>query len=239
VRQQGIIPGLYPDGKAQVAIEDDNPTAIAIADVVISTHHAPPLSLHDWRDQLIESVMKPVMPNCILSHQVMDRVRDRLEHTVMVVNPTGACPVGGPNAEAGLTDRTIIGETHGGMGRHGGGACSGKDPSRVDRSAASMARDLAKRVVAAELADVYAVQMATVIGHAHPVCMRVETVNPHGSNDKISQVIQDVYERRSAATIERLTLLRPIDRVMLPMEMLVARHAPGKPQIVSWRDSAP
>jgi S-adenosylmethionine synthetase len=142
----------------------------------------------------------------------MDRERDRLDSTVMFVNPTGAFLVGGPKADAGLTGRKIIVDTYGGMGRHGGGAFSGKDPSKVDRSAASMARDIAKTVVAAKLADVYEVQMAYVIGHAHPVCVRVETVNPRVSNDKISQAIQDVFDRRPAAIIERLNLLRPIYR---------------------------
>lgn len=154
VGQQGIVQGLYPDGKAQVAIEHENHTPIAIANLVISTHHAPSLSRRDLRYQLIESVMKPVIPDRFLSHQVMDRERDRLDSTVMLVNPAGAFLVGGPKADAGRTGRKIIVDTYGGMGRHGGGAFSGKNPSQVDRSAASMARDIAKRVVAAELADV-------------------------------------------------------------------------------------
>ena len=212
VRQQAIMQGLYPDSKAQVAIEYENNTPIAIANLVISTHHAPSLSLRDLRYQLIEYVMKPVLPDRLLSHQVMDRERDRLDSTVIFVNPTGAFLVGGPKADAGLTGRKIIVDTYGGMGRHGGGAFSGKDPSKVDRSAASMARDIAKSVVAAELADVCEVQMAYVIGHAHPVCVRVETVDPRVSNDKISQAIQDVFDMRPAAIIERLNLLRPIYR---------------------------
>ena len=124
VRQQGIMQGLYPDGKAQVAIEYENNTPIAIANLVISTHHAPSLSRRDLRYQLIEYVMKPVLPDRLLSHQVMDRERDRLDSTVIVVNPTGAFLVGGPKADAGLTDRKIIVDTYGGMGRHGGGAFS-------------------------------------------------------------------------------------------------------------------
>jgi S-adenosylmethionine synthetase len=214
VRQQGIMQGLYPDGKAQVAIEYDNNTPIAIANLVISTHHAPSLSRRALRYQLIEYVMKPVIPDRLLSHQVMDRERDRLDSTVIVVTPTGAFLVGGPKADAGLTGRKIIVDTYGGMGRHGGGAFSGKDPNQVDRSAASIARDIAKGVVAAELADVCEVQIASVIGHAHPVCVRVETVNPRVSNDKLSQAIQDVFDMRCVAIIERLNLLRPIDRAM-------------------------
>jgi S-adenosylmethionine synthetase len=212
VRKQGIIQGLYPDGKAQVAIEYENNTPIAIANLVISTHHAPSLSLRDLRSQLIEHVMKPVIPDRLLSHQVMDQERDRLDSTVIFVNPTGAFLVGGPKADAGLTGRKIIVDTYGGMGRHGGGAFSGKDPSKVDRSAAYMARYIAKSVVAAELADVCEVQIAYVIGHAKPVCVRVETVNPTVSNEKISQAIQDVFDMRPAAIIEHLHMLQPIYR---------------------------
>jgi len=212
VRKQGIIQGLYPDGKAQVAIEYENNMPVAIANLVISTHHAPSLSLRDLRHQLIEHVMKPVIPDRLLSHRVMDQERDRLDSTIIFVNPTGAFLVGGPKADAGLTGRKIIVDTYGGMGRHGGGAFSGKDPSKVDRSAAYMARYIAKSVVAAELADVCEVQIAYVIGHANPVCVRVETVNPTIDNDKISQAIQDVFDMRPAAIIERLNMLRPIYR---------------------------
>jgi S-adenosylmethionine synthetase len=212
VRKQGIIQGLYPDGKAQVAVEYENNMPVAIANLVISTHHAPSLSLRDLRYQLIEHVMKPVIPDQLLSHHVMDQERDRLNSTLIFVNPTGAFLVGGPKADAGLTGRKIIVDTYGGMGRHGGGAFSGKDPSKVDRSAAYMARYIAKSVVAAELADVCEVQIAYVIGHANPVCVRVETVNPTIANDKISQAIQDVFDMRPAAIIERLNMLRPIYR---------------------------
>jgi S-adenosylmethionine synthetase len=212
VRKQGIIQGLYPDGKAQVAVEYENNMPVAIANLVISTHHAPSLSLRELRHQLIEHVMKPVIPDQLLSHRVMDQERDRLDSTLIFVNPTGAFLVGGPKADAGLTGRKIIVDTYGGMGRHGGGAFSGKDPSKVDRSAAYMARYIAKSVVAAELADVCEVQIAYVIGHANPVCVRVETVNPTIANDKISQAIQDVFDMRPAAIIERLNMLRPIYR---------------------------
>jgi S-adenosylmethionine synthetase len=212
VRKQGIMQGLYPDGKAQVAIEYENNMPVAIANLVISTHHAPSLSLQELRHQLIEHVIKPVIPDRLLSHRIMDQERDRLESTVIFVNPTGAFLVGGPKADAGLTGRKIIVDTYGGMGRHGGGAFSGKDPSKVDRSAAYMARYIAKSVVAAELADVCEVQIAYVIGHANPVSVRVETVNPTIANDKISQAIQDVFDMRPAAIIERLNMLRPIYR---------------------------
>ena len=212
VRKQGIIQGLYPDGKAQVAIEYENNMPVAIANLVISTHHAPSLSLRELRHQLIEHVMKPVIPDRLLSQRVMDQERDRLDSTLIFVNPTGAFLVGGPKADAGLTGRKIIVDTYGGMGRHGGGAFSGKDPSKVDRSGAYMARYIAKSVVAAELADVCEVQIAYVIGHANPVCVLVETVNPTIDNAKISQAIQDVFDMRPAAIIERLNMLRPIYR---------------------------
>jgi len=212
VRKQGIIQGLYPDGKAQVAVEYENNMPVAIANLVISTHHAPSLSLRELRHQLIEHVMKPVIPDRLLSHRVMDQERDRLDSTLIFVNSTGAFLVGGPKADAGLTGRKIIVDTYGGMGRHGGGAFSGKDPSKVDRSGAYMARYIAKSVVAAELADVCEVQIAYVIGHAKPVSVRVETVNPTIANDKISQAIQDVFDMRPAAIIERLNMLRPIYR---------------------------
>jgi S-adenosylmethionine synthetase len=212
VRKQGIIQGLYPDGKAQVAVEYENNVPVAIANLVISTHHAPSLSLRELRHQLIEHVMKPVIPDRLLAHRILDQERDRLDSTLIFVNPTGAFLVGGPKADAGLTGRKIIVDTYGGMGRHGGGAFSGKDPSKVDRSGAYMARYIAKSVVAAELADVCEVQIAYVIGHANPVCVRVETVNPTIDNAKISQAIQDVFDMRPAAIIESLNMLRPIYR---------------------------
>jgi S-adenosylmethionine synthetase len=210
VRKQGIITGLYPDGKAQVAVEYENNIPVAIANLVISTHHAASLSLRDLRQQLIEHVIKPVIPDRLLPHSTLDRERDKVDSTVVFINPTGAFLQGGPKADAGLTGRKIIVDTYGGMGRHGGGAFSGKDPSKVDRSAAYMARYIAKNVVAAELADVCEVQIAYVIGHAQPVCVRVETVNPVVAEEKISQAISEVFDMRPEFIIKRLNLLRPI-----------------------------
>jgi S-adenosylmethionine synthetase len=210
VRRQGIIKGLYPDGKAQVAVEYENNVPVAIANLVISTHHAASLSLRDLRQQLIEHVIKPVIPDRLLPHHTVDRERDKVDSTVIFINPTGAFLHGGPKADAGLTGRKIIVDTYGGMGRHGGGAFSGKDPSKVDRSAAYMARYIAKNVVAAELADVCEVQIAYVIGHAQPVCVRVETINPVVSEEKISQAISEVFDMRPEFIIKRLNLLRPI-----------------------------
>jgi S-adenosylmethionine synthetase len=210
VRKQGIITGLYPDGKAQVAVEYENNRPVGIANLVISAHHAASLSLRDLRYQLIEYVIKPVIPEPLLSHAVLAREQDKLDSTIVFINPTGAFLHGGPKADAGLTGRKIIVDTYGGMGRHGGGAFSGKDPSKVDRSAAYMARYIAKNVVAAELADVCEVQIAYVIGHANPVSVRVETVNPTVSEERISQAIQDVFDMRPEFTIKRLNLLQPI-----------------------------
>jgi S-adenosylmethionine synthetase len=210
VRKQGVVPGLYPDGKAQVAVEYENDVPVAIANLVISTHHAKNLALRELRHQLIEHVVKPVIPDRLLSHQVMEREQDKLDSTLIFINPTGAFLQGGPKADAGLTGRKIIVDTYGGMGRHGGGAFSGKDPSKVDRSAAYMARYIAKNVVAAELADVCEVQIAYVIGHANPVSVRVETVNPTVSEEKISQAIRNVFDMRPEFITKRLNLLRPI-----------------------------
>jgi S-adenosylmethionine synthetase len=210
VRKQGIITGLYPDGKAQVAVEYENNIPVAIANLVISTHHAASLSLRDLRQQLIEHVIKPVIPDRLFPHHTLDRERDKVDSTVIFINPTGAFLHGGPKADAGLTGRKIIVDTYGGMGRHGGGAFSGKDPSKVDRSAAYMARYIAKNVVAAELADVCEVQIAYVIGHAQPVCVRVETINPVVPEEKISQAISEVFDMRPEFIIKRLNLLRPI-----------------------------
>jgi S-adenosylmethionine synthetase len=210
VRKQGIVPGLYPDGKAQVAVEYDGNVPVAIANLVISTHHTKSLTLADLRHQLIEHVIKPIIPDRLLSHNTIEQERDRLDSTIIFVNPTGVFLQGGPKADAGLTGRKIIVDTYGGMGRHGGGAFSGKDPSKVDRSAAYMARYIAKNVVAAELADVCEVQIAYVIGHANPVSVRVDTVNPTVSEDKISQAIQDVFDMRPAYISECLELLQPI-----------------------------
>ena len=210
VRKQGIIEGLLPDGKAQVAVEYEDDMPVSISNLVISTHHASSLSLRDLRHLLIDHVIKPVIPDRLLQHSVMDTERDRMDSTVIFINPTGAFLVGGPKADAGLTGRKIIVDTYGGMGRHGGGAFSGKDPSKVDRSAAYMARYIAQNVVAAELADVCEVQIAYVIGHPHPVSVRVDTTNPAVPEEQISEVIRSVFDMRPEAISERLNLLRPI-----------------------------
>ncbi len=210
VRKKGIVQGVYPDGKGQVAVEYENNVPVAITNLVISTHHAESLSLADLRHHLIEHVVKPVVPDRLLSHRVIDQERDNANSTIVFINPTGVFSEGGPKADVGLTGRKIIVDTYGGMGRHGGGAFSGKDPSKVDRSAAYMARYVAQNVVAAELADVCEVQIAYVIGHADPVSVRVDTINPVVSEDKISEAIRQVFDLRPAAIAERLNLLQPI-----------------------------
>ena len=210
VRKKGIVQGIYPDGKGQVAVAYENKVPVAITNLVISTHHAESLSLAELRHQLIEHVVKAVIPDRLLSHQVIDRERDNANSTIVFINPTGVFSEGGPKADVGLTGRKIIVDTYGGMGRHGGGAFSGKDPSKVDRSAAYMARYVAQNVVAAELADVCEVQIAYVIGHADPVSVRVETVNPVVSEEKISEAIRQVFDMRPAAIAECLNLLQPI-----------------------------
>lgn len=210
VRKKNIVPGLYPDGKAQVAVEYEDNMPVAIANLVISTHHAESLSLPDLRHQLIEHVIKPVIPDRLLRHEMLANEQDKIDSTLIFINPTGAFLQGGPKADAGLTGRKIIVDTYGGMGRHGGGAFSGKDPSKVDRSAAYMARYIAKNVVAAELADVCEVQIAYVIGHANPVSVLVETINPVVPEERISQAIQDVFDMRPEFIIKRLNMLQPI-----------------------------
>jgi S-adenosylmethionine synthetase len=216
-----------------VAIGDESNTPIAIANLAISTHHVPSLSLRDLRYQLIEPVVKPVIPDRILSHHVMGRERDGRDSTVIFVNPTDAFRVGGPKADAGLTGRKIIVDTYGGMGRHGGGAFSGKYPSKVDHSAVSMARDIAKSVVAAELAEVCEMQMASVIGHAHPVCVRVETVNPRVSNDKSARPCKTLLIGALQPLLNASTDSDRSIGLRLPMDILVVGNSPGKPQTVS------
>ncbi|MGQ4807350.1 S-adenosylmethionine synthase [Candidatus Entotheonellaceae bacterium PAL068K] len=210
VRKQGIMSELYPDGKAQVVVEYMDGVPMVITNLAISTHHNSSLSLPDLRDQIIEHVIKPVIPDRLLSHASLESERHKLDSTRIFINPTGAFLQGGPKADAGLTGRKIIVDTYGGMGRHGGGAFSGKDPSKVDRSAAYMARYIAKNVVAAQLADVCEVQIAYVIGHANPVSVQVETVNPTVPREKISQAIQHVFDMRPEFIIKHLNLLRPI-----------------------------
>ena len=203
VRKHEIVPGLRPDGKTQVTIgyEDDRP--VAIDTVVISTQHDPDVDSSWLHTALSEHVLEPVLESEGLNLDVAS--------TKLIVNPSGKFVVGGPMGDAGLTGRKIIVDTYGGMARHGGGAFSGKDPSKVDRSAAYAARWVAKNVVAAGLAARCEIQVAYAIGRAHPVSVRVETFGTETAPlDRIQNAVNKVFDLRPAAIIEQLDLLRPI-----------------------------
>ncbi len=203
VRKDGMVPGLRPDGKTQVTIGYEKDKPVALDTVVISTQHDPDVEGPWLAAALREHVLEPV-----LEAEDLGLDSDGLK---LFVNPSGKFVVGGPMGDAGLTGRKIIVDTYGGMARHGGGAFSGKDPSKVDRSAAYAARWVAKNVVAAGLADRCEIQVAYAIGRAHPVSVRVETfgteTRPHAS---IQNAVNKVFDLRPAAIIEQLDLLRPI-----------------------------
>lgn len=203
VRKDGIVDGLRPDGKAQVTIAYDGDTAAAVDTVVVSSQHAETWEIGDLRAAIEESVIAPVLAAYDLESS---------GHRSLI-NPTGRFEIGGPAGDAGLTGRKIIVDTYGGMARHGGGAFSGKDPSKVDRSAAYAMRWVAKNVVAAGLASRCEVQVAYAIGTAHPVGLWVETYGTHTVDpDKISAAITDVFDLRPSAIIAALDLRRPIYR---------------------------
>jgi S-adenosylmethionine synthetase len=202
VRKDGTVPYLRPDGKTQVTIEYDGDDAIRLDTVVVSSQHAPDIDLKEL-----------LLPD--IKEHVVDPVVNELEIETagyrLLVNPTGRFEIGGPMGDAGLTGRKIIIDTYGGMARHGGGAFSGKDPSKVDRSAAYAMRWVAKNVVAAGLADRCEVQVAYAIGKANPVGVFVETFGTEKIPDeKIQAAILDVFDLRPAAIIRDLDLLRPI-----------------------------
>ncbi|MDO4909946.1 MAG: methionine adenosyltransferase [Corynebacterium sp.] len=207
VRKEGIVPNLRPDGKTQVTFaydEDNNP--LYIDTIVISTQHDPTVTQAWLEEQLREHVVKPVLAEAGLE----DKVNDDLK---LLVNPSGSFVLGGPMGDAGLTGRKIIVDTYGGMARHGGGAFSGKDPSKVDRSAAYAMRWVAKNIVAAGLASRAEVQVAYAIGRAHPVGLYVETFGTakHGLDDSaIQRAVEKVFDLRPAAIIRTLDLKRPI-----------------------------
>ena len=199
VRKNGSIKWLRPDGKTQVTVRYENDKPVAIDKVLISTQHHPDVSQDEIRQQMIEQVIKPVLD---------EYYRDDIE---VFVNPTGRFVIGGPQGDAGLTGRKIIVDTYGGMGRHGGGAFSGKDPTKVDRSACYMMRHVAKNIVAAGLADRCETQVAYAIGRAHPLSVYVNTFGTGKMDDeKIAKAVEKVFDLRPAAIIEHLDLLRPI-----------------------------
>ena len=202
VRKVGTLPWLRPDGKTQVTVryEDDQP--VAVDTVVISTQHAPEVSQEEIREAMLEHVIRPVVPAELLT-----------EETKYFINPTGRFVIGGPAGDTGLTGRKIIVDTYGGYAPHGGGAFSGKDPTKVDRSAAYAARHAARNVVAAGLARKCQIQLAYAIGVAKPVSILVETFGTGTvSDEKLSEAVQQVFDFRPAAIIERLDLRRPIYR---------------------------
>ena len=202
VRKSGTLPWLRPDGKSQVTIEYSRGKPVRVDTALISTQHDPDVSHSEITESVMEHVIMPVLPKGMVDSKLK-----------VYVNPTGRFVIGGPMGDAGVTGRKIIVDTYGGMGRHGGGAFSGKDPTKVDRSAAYAARWVAKNVVAAGLADRCEVQVAYAIGVAHPLSITVETFGTGKiSDEKISRLISEHFDLRPGAILRDLKLRRPIYR---------------------------
>ena len=202
VRENGTLDYLYPDGKTQVTVEYNDGVPTRVEAVVVSSQHSKDVSLETLRKDILEYVIKPV-----IDEKLFD------ENTKVFINPTGRFVIGGPQGDTGLTGRKIIVDTYGGMARHGGGAFSGKDPTKVDRSAAYAARYVAKNVVAASLAKRCEVQIAYAIGVAKPVSVMVDTFGTGiVSDEEIAKAVDKVFDLRPAAIIEKLGLRKPIYR---------------------------
>ena len=219
VRENGTLPYLYSDGKTQVTVEYDDGKPTKVTTVVVSSQHSADVSLEQLRADIIEKVIKTTVPA-----ELMD------DDTVFYVNPTGRFVIGGPMGDSGLTGRKIIVDTYGGYARHGGGALSGKDPTKVDRSAAYAARWVAKNIVAAGLAKKCEVELAYAIGVAKPVSIMVDTFGTGiKSDDEISEIVHKVFDLRPSAIIKRLDLRRPI------YEKLAAYDHMGREDLgVTW-----
>ena len=203
VRKDGTLPYLRPDGKTQVTVEYDESGAPKRVDtIVISSQHSADVSLDQIRSDIVKYVIKPIVPENLLD-----------DDTIIYVNPTGRFVTGGPAGDSGLTGRKIIVDTYGGIGRHGGGCFSGKDPTKVDRSAAYAARYVAKNIVAASLAKKCEIQIAYAIGVAHPVSVMIDTFGTGIiSDDTLSEIVTETFDLRPAAISDSLDLRRPIYR---------------------------
>ncbi len=202
VRKDGILTYLRPDGKTQVTVEYEDGKVARIDTVLISTQHDPDVTIEQIREDLMKHVIKPIVPEDLLD-----------EETKYFVNPTGRFVIGGPHGDSGLTGRKIIVDTYGGMARHGGGAFSGKDPTKVDRSAAYAARYAAKNLVAAGLAKRCEIQLAYAIGVAQPVSVMVDSFGTGSlSDERLSEIVRKHFDLRPAAIIRDLALRRPIYR---------------------------
>ena len=200
VRENGTLPYLYADGKTQVTVESDDDKPVKVTAVVVSSQHSADVELSQLRNDIIEKVIKTTIP--------ADLIDDDTEY---FVNPTGRFVIGGPHGDSGLTGRKIIVDTYGGYARHGGGAFSGKDPTKVDRSAAYASRWVAKNIVAAGLADKCEVELAYAIGVAKPVSVMVDTFGTGKLDDeKIADIVNKVFDLRPSAIIDRLDLRKPI-----------------------------
>lgn len=199
VRKDGTLRYLRPDGKTQVTVEYDGDKPVRIETIVVSSQHAPEISLEQIKKDIVEYVIKPIVPKELLD-----------DNTKYYINPTGRFVIGGPQGDSGLTGRKIIVDTYGGYSRHGGGAFSGKDPSKVDRSAAYAARYIAKNIVAAGLADKCEIQLAYAIGVARPVSILVDTFGTgKADEDKLSAAVEKVFDLRPSAIIKMLDLKKP------------------------------
>jgi S-adenosylmethionine synthetase len=202
VRKQGKVDYLRPDGKSQVTVEYDNDVPVRVDTIVISTQHGPEVDYETIKRDMMELVIKPVIPAGLLDAD-----------TKYFINPTGRFVVGGPQGDSGLTGRKIIVDTYGGYARHGGGAFSGKDPTKVDRSAAYAARYVAKNIVAAGLADKCEIELAYAIGVARPVSVMVDTFGTNKiPEEKINELVNKNFDLRPASIIKTLDLRRPIYR---------------------------